>query len=147
MLQRLQSLYLLIAALLLLPVHFFAIWTVSYGNLSNDDITNDKFLVSEHLLADLPLLASIAILVISIFLFKNYKLQRRVIEFGVGFMVMFGLACYYIIGNLKSPIYSIISQDYQVVIILPLAAITLVVLAYLRILKDEALVKSLDRLI
>ena len=52
-------------------------------------------------------------------------------------MTVFGLASMYIIRNLKAPIFSIISEEYQVILILPIISFVLIILAYLQIKKDE----------
>jgi hypothetical protein len=144
---KIQTLYIFLAALLLLPLHFYEVWNFSYGNLSNDEIVNVKYFVNAQLLADIPLLASIAILIVTGFLFKKQRLQRRLIKLAVLFFALFAAASYYIIGNLKAPYFSIVSEEYQAVLIFPCISLVLLVLAYIQILKDENLLKALKRYI
>ena len=137
MFQRIQTVYIFIAALVLVPLHYFTIWTVAYGNLNDDEIVKEIFVVKEHFLADIPLLACVALLLIALFLFKNRPMQMQLLKGYFLSMAVFGLASMYIIRNLKAPIFSIISEEYQVILILPIISFVLIILAYLQIKKDE----------
>ena len=137
MFQRIQTVYIFIAALVLVPLHYFNIWTVAYGNLNDDEIVKEIFVVKEHFLADIPLLACVALLLIALFLFKNRPMQMQLLKGYFLSMAVFGLASMYIIRNLKAPIFSIISEEYQVILILPIISFVLIILAYLQIKKDE----------
>jgi Domain of unknown function (DUF4293) len=137
MFQRIQTVYIFIAALVLVPLHYFTIWTVAYGNLNDDEIVKEIFVVKEHFLADIPLLACVALLLIALFLFKNRPMQMQLLKGYFLSMAVFGLASMYIIRNLKAPIFSIISEEYQVILILPISSFVLIILAYLQIKKDE----------
>jgi len=137
MFQRIQTVYIFIAALVLVPLHYFTIWTVAYGNLNDDEIVKEIFVVKEHFLADIPLLACVALLLIALFLFKNRPIQMQLLKGYFLSMAVFGLASMYIIRNLKAPIFSIISEEYQVILILPISSFVLIILAYLQIKKDE----------
>lgn len=137
MFQRIQTVYIFIAALVMVPLHYFTIWTVAYGNLNDDEIVKEIFVVKEHFLADIPLLACVALLLIALFLFKNRPMQMQLLKGYFLSMAVFGLASMYIIRNLKAPIFSIISEEYQVILILPIISFVLIILAYLQIKKDE----------
>lgn len=82
---------------------------------------------------------------VSIFLFKNRKLQLRLV-FGVLVMAVIVLVSMYQLsfGNHYTTIDTVAS--FEIGAIIPFAIVVFAVLAYKRIQKDEKLVRSLDRI-
>ena len=142
MIQRIQSIYLLLASIVSGGLIFvFDLWE----NLKNEVYALDLFSRESFLLKIIPLLflVSAIISVVTIFLFNNRKLQ-----FVVGRIII--LINLFLLGLL---IYVSLTLPGEVSIsekgigmFLPILAILLIVLANKAIKKDEDLVKSVDRL-
>ncbi|WP_299057035.1 DUF4293 domain-containing protein [uncultured Polaribacter sp.] len=142
MIQRIQSIYLLLAASISGGLIFvFNLWT----NLKEQVFTLDLFSKELIVFKAIPLLFVLSAVVsfLIIFLFKNRKLQ-----FVVGRLVilinlfLLGLLIYV---SLTLPGEISISKK-GVGMFLPILVILLIVLANKAIKKDEDLVKSADRL-
>ncbi|MBQ6191865.1 MAG: DUF4293 domain-containing protein [Bacteroidaceae bacterium] len=160
MIQRIQTIYLLLAFALCLgclcmPVAHF--WSGDAGMLAelwggyvNVDMYN-LWLVSEgkHVFYFCPVLMGLLVITaglvfIDIWLFKRRALQMRVATFCMILLVFwyiaYGIICFYLLDptvNLYRPHWAAA---------LPAAALILLYLAFRGILKDEMLVRSLDRL-
>lgn len=161
MLQRIQTIHLLLAfafclACLCLPIaHFIPAderdWMSElFGIYSQVDMYN-LWLVSEgkHVFYYCPVLMGILVITtglifIDIWLFKHRALQMRVATFCMILLVFwyiaYGIICYLGI----SPIFTLIRPHWAAA--LPFAALIMLYLAFRGILKDEMLVRSLDRL-
>ena len=142
MIQRIQSIYLLIASLVSGGLVFvFNLWS----NLKEQIFALDLFMRESFLLKVIPLLFLLSAVVsfLDIFLFKNRKLQ-----FVVGRLVilinlfLLGLLIYV---SLTLPGEISISEK-GIGMFLPILVVLLIVLANKAIKKDEDLVKSVDRL-
>ncbi|WP_299058709.1 DUF4293 domain-containing protein [uncultured Polaribacter sp.] len=142
MIQRIQSIYLLIATAISGGLIFvFDLW----NNLKVAVFALDLFTRESLLLKVIPVLFLLSAMVsfLSIFLFKNRKLQ-----FVVGRLVilinlfLLGLLIYV---SLTLPGEISISEK-GIGMFLPILVILLIVLANKAIKKDEDLVKSVDRL-
>lgn len=153
MIQRIQTVFLLIAAILLTFIVFFPIAEM-VG--SSDGVVYELgfkgFLVQKTgekaAFSTLPLsiLISICLLisVVTIFLFKRRMLQIRLSTFNVILLVgLQGLMFYYIKMAQKA-----ITADFSFTFffVFPIVSAILVFLALRAIARDEALVRSLDRL-
>ena len=142
MIQRIQSIYLLVATAVSGGLIFvFNLW----NNLKEEIFALDLFARESLLLKIIPLLFLLSAIVSfsSIFLFKNRKLQ-----FVVGRLVI--LINLFLLGLL---IYVSLTLPGEVSIsekgigmFLPILVVLLIVLANKAIKKDEDLVKSVDRL-
>lgn len=161
MIQRIQTIYLLAAfalciGCLCLPIaHFIPDdergWLAElFGVYSQVDMYN-LWLVSEgkHVFYYCPVLMGILVITtslvfIDIWLFKHRALQMRVATFCMILLVFwyiaYGIICYLGI----SPIFTLIHPHWAAS--LPFAALIMLYLAFRGILKDEMLVRSLDRL-
>jgi len=162
MLQRLQTIYLLLAfafcmACLCLPIaHYMvgddraSVLNSYFDCYSQVDMYN-LWLVSEgkHVFYFCPVLMGLLVITtalafIDIWLFKHRALQMRVATFCMILLVFwyiaYGIICLYLLdptSNLYRPHWAAA---------LPFAALILLYLAFRGILKDEMLVRSLDRL-
>jgi hypothetical protein len=142
MIQRIQSIYLLIATLVSGGLIFvFNLWS----NLKEQIFALDLFTRESFLLKIIPLLflLSATISFLDIFLFKNRKLQfvfgRLIILIN---LFLLGLLIYV---SLTLPGEISISKK-GIGMFLPILVVLLIVLANKAIKKDEDLVKSVDRL-
>lgn len=165
MIQRIQSLYLFVAAMLLLSLFFFPIVSFSVFNDAVEEFI--KFMpfgiTTTELNSPMELvptfyygvLLSLALLltVLAIFSFTRRWIQIRlcffvmVLELGV--QVFIGYYCFK--ANVLPEMYRLIDVEatpvvYSPVCVVPVAAIVLTYLAFRGILKDELLIKSLNRI-
>lgn len=155
MIQRKQSLWLLLAALLMLvPLYFpYVVITFSYSLFEGDTTGFTQLGAGDELFTfewPLMILNIIIILVslVTIFLYKKRTLQMRLTVFNilltVGVLILAGVTTYSFISSL--------GEGYMgwrlnwLVAILPLLAIVLDVLAYRAIAIDEMTVRSMYRL-
>lgn len=158
MIQRIQSLYLLLATAIISLLYFFpmAEYNEISGNilvLDNKGIVNiseNMVLINYYSILILIILTTL-ISIISIFLFKNRKLQMRLTIYNVIVLIgMFGLIYYYYKIGINEVIdkynIEIISKSMSVFSLSPVIASFFNYLAYKRILRDEILVKSIDRI-
>ncbi|QIA08703.1 DUF4293 domain-containing protein [Draconibacterium halophilum] len=146
MIQRIQTLFILVAGMLIgsLYIQKFA-----------DIIVNDQLHVfnafgifkdEELLFSGLPLMILIGIIavlhLVTIFLYKKRILQIRILGFSMILMLgLFGLFFYFTYASFDE-----VKVAFKVAVALPIVAIILDWLAIRAIGKDEALVRSLDRI-
>jgi hypothetical protein len=146
MIQRIQTLYLLLAAILtslLLALPFAeiakdgAIYLFSSGGISLDGA------VKQGTIAVLILiLLIIGLHLFAIFSFKNRILQKKIVLVGmISLLGIFGLIFYYSYFS-----FSGAKISFQTAFIFPLISIILDYLAIRGINKDEALIRSIDRI-
>ncbi|MCW3461938.1 DUF4293 domain-containing protein [Chitinophaga nivalis] len=145
MIQRIQSLYLLLAAGGGTAALFYNLWKAKLSN-GTETYVNAS---SNYLLF---VLYTIIILValICIFLFKKRKLQFRLTIFNILFTTGAIAYQYYIVqetaNKLSTGGTTIASASYLPASFLPILIIIFLFLAARGIYKDEKLIKSLDRL-
>ncbi|HHC78823.1 MAG TPA: DUF4293 family protein [Flavobacteriia bacterium] len=143
MIQRIQSLYLLIGAVISLGLTFvFSVWTT---------VANSVYYIMDLLTQDAITIKMIPILfiisgvmsLISIFLFKNRKNQFIVNRLNILInLILLGILIYHLLtlsGEMQV-------SEKGIGAVLPIVVIVLLVLANKAIKKDEDLVKSVDRL-
>lgn len=134
MLQRIQTIYLLLAAITAAGLIFvFSLWTNSAG---------EEVYAQEQLIAFGMFLGSAAISLVSIFMFKNRKLQFVLGRLNIILnLFLLGVFVYW---SLTLPGEMDISEK-GIGMFLPIISIVFIVLANKAIKKDEDLVKSADR--
>ena len=142
MIQRIQTIYLLLATVISGAMIFvFNLW----DTLKNEVFALDLLTKESMLLKMIPILFIVSALIsfVTIFLFKNRKLQfvvgRIVILIN---LILLGLLIYV---SLTLPGEASVSEK-GIGMFLPILAVLLIVLANKAIKKDEDLVKSVDRL-
>jgi len=144
MIQRIQSVWLLLAAMLNSGVFFFDLYYAHIMTAGQDTISHLK--VNDHYPSLLLVLVIIAIPLICIFLFKDRKKQIRMSAFALvanaGFISMMLMRVNQYNQTLPTPTQG----SYGIGAVLPFVAVILVGLAIGCIRKDEKLVKLLDRL-
>ncbi|SDR72818.1 DUF4293 domain-containing protein [Christiangramia echinicola] len=135
MLQRIQTIYLLLAAIVSAGLIFvFSLWENSAG---------ESVYAQDVLIAFGMFLASAAISLVSIFMFKNRKLQFVLGRLNIILnLFLLGVFVYW---SLTLPGEMDISEK-GIGMFLPIISIVFIVLANKAIKKDEDLVKSVDRL-
>lgn len=140
MIQRIQSIWLLIVALAAFATYTL---TLYIGRLA--DGTSRPFLLADNFLLVIMIIALGTLAIVCIFLFKNRKLQFRLSVLGVIFSIGYLFIEYLKVEEFKKT-NNILTGSYQVGALLPVVMIIFFILAARGIYKDEKLVKSLDRL-
>jgi 4-amino-4-deoxy-L-arabinose transferase-like glycosyltransferase len=151
MIQRVQSVYLFLALLLMASLFFYPLanFSTKAGDVILDVVALKSFdggVVTEMEAYPLAILAGISVLLVAvvIFLFKKRSLQARLAV--ITMVMMAGMAGMIYLYISMSEEKLGVSAQYTIVDIFPLIAIILVFLARRRIRLDEALVKSYDRI-
>lgn len=154
MLQRIQSLYMFLGVIVAIVMFFFPI--ASFGFIEGQELQL-KFLefdpyvgygIKKQILLT-PVITNIIaalLLIINIFLYRNRKIQRRILMI----IVVINLATLgtaFLAADQISNLSQVAGKAvYEVGIYLPLLIMILLVLANNGIRKDDKLVKSADRL-
>ena len=149
MLQRIQTLFLLLAAAAMLTA---SVTPLALFNYNGDEVMfeamgiylNGTLSDSTWGLFVIGVISSLLALV-TIFLYNKRKLQIRLSIFNVVVMVGFYLFFIFILYQVY-PVENLEFQRVGVGVIMPVIAIILIVLAIRKIGADEALVRSLNRL-
>ena len=132
MIQRIQSLWLLLAAVVIL-----LILKLPYASVE----ANSVFVPGNYILFLLTVLLSIGALV-AIFLFKRRAKQKRLIWLSILVCILFIVLMYFqaleFMGDIKG--------RFREGALLPVAYIILMAMAYAGVHKDEKLVRSVNRL-
>lgn len=152
MIQRIQTVFLIIAAILLAFVAFMPF--ASIVGSGNDTIyelglkglinSANGQLVFNALPMAILIILCLALCVITIVLFKKRMIQIRLCVVNIVLLVGLEGLMFYYVRAAQSAVGEAIS--YSIVFIFPLAAAILIYLALRAIGRDEALVRSLDRL-
>ena len=148
MIQRIQSLYLLLAAIAGIAVARFDLWkaTFTQGTVAGTDTFN----ATSNYMVFIVLIISILLSVGCIFLYKNRKLRFRLtvvnLLLSVGIMALIYLKIQDSAQKLSAGGAVSIRGSYLIPAFLPVVMIVCLFLAARGIYKDEKLIKSLDRL-
>ena len=153
MIQRIQTVYLLIAEILIGALFFvpFAEIAGKEGSIYRFDIKGiylEGVQKSEIIYSSLPLVllwaVSLILILATIFLYKNRILQMRISTINIFILpALCGLIFYYVWSGAKIllGVYSL-----TIYLVFPLIASILIYLAKKAIAKDELLVRSIDRI-
>lgn len=142
MIQRIQSVWLLVAGLFAFLTYELPFWTSTHKDASVHSFTADK---SDSLLIYIAVILLMVLSVGTIFLFKNRSLQLRLCLLGIVASVGLMILEYMDAASDKiSAVYS--DGSWKPGIVLPILIVIAFFLAIRGIRKDQKLVKSLDRL-
>lgn len=140
MIQRIQSIWLLLAALVMATIFYFPTYTFSATSALPMTIGNDFLGI---ILAAVSILLSL----VTIFRFKNRKSQLSMIWLNI--LVCIALQAWLFIrisNETGKPELANVPGHYWIGLFLPLITLLMLFLARGGVRKDEKLVKSLDRL-
>jgi hypothetical protein len=141
MIQRIQTIYLLIAAILIGLVFALPVAQIS-ANGQNYVLTSSGSLHGGILIHNWVALVILIVHAIAIFSFKKRKNQIKVVVAAIILLVVqLGLFCYFAYIQLSNA-----TVEWKLAAVFPLLAIIFDFLAIRTIRKDEALVRSLDRI-
>jgi len=129
MIQRIQSVYLLLL-----------IVSSSIGLFFLPPLEIIDFSFSTKTLLETYLIVSIVLSVLTLFIFKYRKVQLLINRLHLTLQIFIFLALIYGLTQ------SVTGYDYLIWLLMPVQAIFFIVLANSAIRKDEALIKSIDRL-
>jgi hypothetical protein len=153
MIQRIQTIYLLIAEMLigaLFFVHFGEI-SAKEGGIYRFDINGiylEGIQKPEMIHGNLPLVIlwamSLILILVTIFLYKNRIFQMRISAISI--LILLGLSglSYYSIWSVAKTLSGVYSLTLYFVF--PVIAVVLIYMAIRAIRKDELLVRSIDRI-
>lgn len=149
MIQRIQTVWLLIAALLSMLLFYFDIVTITYSSTGSE--VNQSFTLLGMGMTGYMLAALAAVLVIlplvAIFMFK--KRTKQVLVTILVLVLNFGFVAFSImsIDSFTSDHKSAVSESsYGLAAFVPIVTVIFLFMAIKAIRKDEKLVKSVDRL-
>ena len=140
MIQRIQTLWLFISTACAALFLFMPVYKGVYLNNTWQAISIRENL---FLLSGASIVTTISFL--TIFLFKNRKMQKRLILLNILLTTGLFIAQYYLIEIFKKQM-GIIQGDWQMIAILPLFILVFHVFAYRGIVADEKLLSSADRM-
>ncbi len=152
MIQRIQTVFLLIAAVLMEMIFFYPLanllssesqlYVYGYNGLR---IANEQH---ELCIKIIPVIVLLSVIVFisfaSIFLYKKRIIQMRISFFNMLLMLGYMGLNYYYINNFSKQLEAVVS--YKIFAVFPLIAIIFTYLAIRSIGKDEALIRSIDRI-
>lgn len=146
MIQRIQTLFMLVAGLLMGSLYFQKFADIIVNNELHIFNAFGIFKEEELLFSGMPLMILIGIITamhfVAVFLFKKRILQIRILAFTIILLLgLFGMFFYYTYASFEE-----VKVAFKVATALPIVAVILDWLAIRAIGKDEALVRSLDRL-
>ena len=140
MIQRIQSLWLLLAAITLFLLFKFPF----AGAKTQQGSLIELYAASSLMMFIVAILLGIASLV-AIFLFKNRSSQKKLIWLGILLDIVLIVMMYYQMEGLKENT-SLQGQTFKMGAIFPVLYIIFMIMAYSGIRRDEKLIKSVDRL-
>ena len=164
MIQRIQTLWIAVGITAMVLTFFFPIATLSFEwkamptqmnmELIPEPISFESTSLPQNLISMVPLIILeiliIIIATVSIFLYKNRKLQLRVLAFAFLFSVLDLGTMFLFVDRLHDALLNeyagIVSEAYGVAVYLPMLSIVSFLLAQRAIRKDEALIRSSERI-
>ena len=144
MLQRKQSLWLFIAALLNAGVFYFCLY--KYHVIENNVDTVKSLQVSDHYPSLLLALVMTLLPLVTIFMYKKRPQQIAMTFVSILAIASFITMTLSRVTNLSKLIPAPTDASYRAAAVLPIIAIIFLLLAIFGIRRDEKLVKSVDRL-
>lgn len=137
MIQRIQTIYLFLSVLAGVAFVF-----IPFGHVTNNEGHSEVLIIKEVIPIMITVLIASIISFISIFLFKNRKLQSKIVLLSIIVsLVLIGLFIFGITQHVGLENYT-----FGIGAILPVFILVFNLLALGAIKSDEALVKSMDRL-
>lgn len=144
MIQRIQSVWLLLAGLFNAGVFYFDIYR-GYVNINGED-TLVSLRVGPELFLVLIAIVMTALPILAIFMFGNRKRQRNMTAMAAVATVAFIAWAMMRVTPFLEANKGIANDSYWIGMVLPFISIVFLILAIRGINKDRKLVKSLDRL-
>lgn len=144
MIQRIQTLWLLLAGLFNAGVFYFDLYRGYISTNGNDVLTSLR--VGPKLFLMLIAIVMTAVPLIAIAMFNNRRRQRNMAAVSIIATLSFIAAAMTQVTPFLEQNSGISNDSYWIGMVLPFIAIVFLILAIMGINKDQKLVKSLDRL-
>ena len=153
MIQRIQTVYLLIAEILIGALFFvpFGKIVVKAGSIYRCDIKGvypeaipKPDIIFSSLPVDILWAASLILILLTIFLFRNRVLQMTLAKINIFLMLGLGGLIFYYVWSIAKQLTGIFS--FTLYSVFPIISAILIYLAFRAIDKDEKLVRSIDRI-
>ncbi|MBS1690263.1 MAG: DUF4293 domain-containing protein [Bacteroidetes bacterium] len=144
MIQRIQSIWLFLAAFAAAGLLYFNLYT--YHALENAVDTAKQFKANDKYGLFVLAILLIILPLVNIFMFKNRKRQKGLAALSIVVAIGFIAVMVMLVTNLTNNTPPPSSGSYGIGAIMPILSIIFLALAISGIRKDEKLVKSLDRL-
>lgn len=144
MIQRIQSIWFLLAAAIGAGLFYFSLY--KYDVIKEGSEVTMKLSAANNFLLLILALVVIGLPLITIFLFNNRKTQKKMGVLSIVANVAFIAATLMLIGNINNEVPPPTDANYMPGIIIPIVSIILIILALRGITKDEKLIRSQDRL-
>ena len=144
MLQRKQTLWLFIAALLNAGVFYFGLY--SYHVMENGVDMAKMMRVNDHFPLLLIALVMTLLPLITLFMYNNRKRQMRMSFVSILAIISFVSLTLSRVTNLSKLVPPPTNESYWIGAVLPVIALVFLFMAIFGIRRDEKLVKSVDRL-
>ncbi len=154
MIQRIQSLYMFLAVLVAVAMYFLPV--AGFDTEAGAPLLYKLLEYEQFIELGIPLQTLISpaianalvavLLLVTIFLYKNRKIQRRILMITVVINLATLGSSFYAADQIESLALVTSRAEYKLGIYLPMLVLILLVLANNGIRKDEKLVKSADRL-
>ena len=144
MIQRKQTIWLLVASLLSVCLFYFDLYRV-HVMVNNADTVMSVRVGNDYLLLLVALVTAV-LPFIDIFLFKNRKRQRNLAALSIVLNIAFIALMIWKISNFNNQNPTATDHTYWVGAVIPVISIIFLIMAINGIRKDQKLVKSLDRL-
>lgn len=140
MIQRIQSLWLLLAGIAGLITYKMPLWA---GKLQDGSLKN--FTASENLALFAGIVATCLLGFVTIFLFRNRKTQKNLSLLGIFLSLGIIALEFFTVDDYKKSL-NFMESTWKIGAIMPIIMVVLFFLAYQGIRSDEKLIKSVDRL-
>jgi peptidoglycan/LPS O-acetylase OafA/YrhL len=141
MIQRIQSIWLLLAGIAGLMTYRLPLWS---GSLA--DKTTRIFTGAESLLLFALIILTCILAFVTIFLYKNRKSQKNFALLGMLLSIAIIALEYFKVEDYKKGLLNIATGSWQFGALMPVLMVIFFFLAYQGIRNDEKMIKSLDRL-
>ena len=140
MIQRIQSLWLLLAGIAGLITYKMPLWS---GKLQDGSIKN--FIGSENLALFASIIVTCLLGFVTIFLFKNRKTQKNLAILGMFLSLGIIALEFFVVDDYKNS-FNLVESSWKIGAIMPILMVILFFLAYQGISSDEKMIKNVDRL-
>lgn len=144
MIQRIQSVWLLVAALVSSGLFYFSVYKAD--TISNGVTVTEVLKATNHYPLLLVAIITVLLPLFAIFNFKDRKRQAGLTMLAILSNISFVTVAMMRIGNMSNATPAPANASYMPGAVLPVVAIAFLIMAIRAIRKDEKLVKSLDRL-
>jgi uncharacterized membrane protein YwzB len=144
MIQRIQTIFLILAALCFGAL--FKLPMLTSTSTTTQFLADNIYSIQDHLILLSITCFAIGVSVLSIFMYKNRKLQRKLVYLVIFLAIALSVCAYFLLKMNSAEALKAYGIHMQAGLFLPLAGMVFCFFAGYYIGKDDKLVKSMDRL-